>query len=175
MRDSRARSSSGASRVRVDSSGKPSYETMQSSEQAEMGVVAAREVIEDSVGISVQAGLDEGSARSPQRKEKLTADQIQLKTNTRYQTRIVCTVLFAVLMDLLGTVLVFPTLGPLCQNANNGPVDQVRALPLGVIIEAGYDTHEQYLEAVVRPNPRAFSKSDIPFDFSLATVQAARL
>ena len=158
--------------MRVDSSGKPSYETMQSSEQAEMGV-APREVIEDSVGIQVEAELAEASGKSPGRREKLTAEQIQLKTSTKTQSRIVGVVLFAVLMDLLGTVLVFPTLGPLCQNANNGPVDQVLALPDEVIIGAGYTNHQEYLEAVVKPNPKAFSKSDIPFDFSLATVRAA--
>eukprot|EP00966_Prymnesium_polylepis_P218975 5067266-Prymnesium_polylepis.1 len=127
-----------------------------------------------SIAVEVQLASDKlgggtTSTKMTSASQAAQTKKIMARTDSKYQNWIIAVVLFAVLMDLLGTVLVFPTLGPLCQNAKKGPVDLVMSLPNETIIAAGYPNHAAYLEAVVKPNPRAFKQSDIPFEFSLAT------
>jgi len=90
----------------------------------------------------------------------LSALQVKLRTNRRFQTIVGITTLFAVFIDILGTALIMPVLPALCAYAEGGTADAIMSMDIPL------QAREDLLKEIIHPD--AFKDPKPPFKFSLA-------
>lgn len=113
---------------------------------------------------------------SPSRTQTRDLGQVKLKTSKRFQQIVVATTVFAVFIDVMGTVIVMPALASLCAYAENGPYDLIMAVTDPEAQQMGYSSKEAYRTATIQDSisPHAFKGEKgawdgaPPFKFSLA-------
>lgn len=86
--------------------------------------------------------------------------QVKLRTNARFKMIVGCTTIMAVFVDVLGSALVMPVIGPLCSWAENGPADSIMAMDMPLTGKLAM------IEEIIQPD--AFKDPKPPFKFSLA-------
>jgi len=95
-----------------------------------------------------------------QKYNPMSALQVKLRTNHKFKKICACVTLMVVFVDILGTALVMPVLGPLCAYAEGGPVDTIMKMDVPLEVKAAT------LEEIIHPD--AFKDPKPPFKFSLS-------
>ena len=104
-----------------------------------------------------QAMLDAAS------KLALTPIQLKLRTSPSYRRFIIMVLMTFVFMDFVGKVLLLPTVSILCQQAEQGPLDQIA---LKMVAESNHSISFGMARSQIVPNPISFP--NVPMKFALA-------